>query len=166
MDRADIRETISQIGKKYRWAFLVLALGFLLLSIPEKKETVQKSEPLEVYQEETLQQQLEILLSKLDGAGKVKVLLTIAAGEQSHYQMDEDISQTRDTMDRRRETVIIESLDRSEYGLVQRIDPPTYLGAVILCQGAHNASVKLAVVDAVSTATGLASNKISVLKMK
>ena len=56
--------------------------------------------------------------------------------------------------------------DRSEKGLVRQINPPEYLGAVVLCQGADNAAVKLAIVEAVSKATGLSTDRITVLKMK
>jgi len=41
-----------------------------------------------------------------------------------------------------------------------------YRGAVVVCQGGDNASVRLAVVEAVSNATGLTSDRITVLKMK
>ena len=43
---------------------------------------------------------------------------------------------------------------------------PTYLGAVIVCQGGDSPTVKLAIVEAVSNATGLSADKITVLKMK
>ena len=41
-----------------------------------------------------------------------------------------------------------------------------YTGAVIFCQGADSAAVRLQVVEAVAVYTGLSSNKIMVLKMK
>jgi stage III sporulation protein AG len=40
------------------------------------------------------------------------------------------------------------------------------MGAVVIAQGADDPSIKLAIVDAVTKATGLGANKISVLKMK
>jgi stage III sporulation protein AG len=41
---------------------------------------------------------------------------------------------------------------------------PAYQGAVIVCQGADNSAVRLAVSEAVSALTGLSSDKISILK--
>ena len=61
---------------------------------------------------------------------------------------------------------VIRGENGKESGLVQRVDPPKYLGAVIVCQGADKAAVKLAIVEAVSKATGLGADQISVLKMK
>ena len=92
----------------------------------------------------------------------MQVMLTVAKGEQTVYQVDESISDASV----RTETVILSTSDRSEYGLISQVLPETFRGAIIVCQGADKASVKLAVVDAVSKATGLGADCISVLKMK
>ena len=49
---------------------------------------------------------------------------------------------------------------------VQSTVYPTYQGALVVCDGAERASVRLAVTQAVSSLTGLGSNKIAVVKMK
>ena len=41
-----------------------------------------------------------------------------------------------------------------------------FAGAIVVCQGADNAEVRLRIVEAVSAYTGLGSNRIMVLKMK
>lgn len=168
MDRGEVKDTITALFRKYRWAGLILFIGLILMALPEGKP--QPSEPATAQEkrdnEPDLQQQLESVLTKLEGAGRVKVLLSIASGSETHYQTDEDSQKTADSLDIRVETVIITAQDRSQQGLVRRTDPPVYLGAVVLCQGADSPAVKLAVVDAVGTATGLTSDKISVLKMK
>ena len=64
------------------------------------------------------------------------------------------------------DTVIVTDSDRKEQGLIQKLNPPKYMGAIIVCKGAGNAAVKLAVVEAVSRVTGLGADQISVLKMK
>ena len=167
MDRGDVKEVITELFRKYRWAALILAVGLFLMCIPDEPRQITPVSTQESdVQERSLQQELEILLSGLEGAGKVKVLLSISSGEKAYYQMDEDLSRSNDSLDQRKETVIISASDREEHGLLQRIDPPEYLGAVVLCQGADRATVRLMVVDAVATATGLRSDKISVLKMK
>lgn len=165
MDHTELKQTVLSWLKKYRWAAAVLLAGLLLMAFPEKEENAIETQP-QVQAEETLQQSLETILSRLEGAGKVRVLLSTAAGEEVHYQTDEDQTKTSDSADKRVETVIITGSDRAQQGLVQRIDPPRYLGAVVLCQGADRATVKLAIVEAVATLTGLTSDKITVLKMK
>ena len=42
---------------------------------------------------------------------------------------------------------------------------PTFRGAVVLCDGADNAQVRLAVTQAVGTVCGIGSDKVTVLKM-
>lgn len=164
--------TISSHGmeyiKKYRYVLLVVAAGILLMTLPETKKT--QNSTAEVAVEETsapeLQDSLAQILSQLEGAGKVEVLLTQAEGEKIHYQTDENISTGEHTSDVRRDTVLISGADRQETGLIRQIDPPVYQGAVILCQGAEKAGIRLAIVEAVMAVTGLTSDKITVLKMK
>ena len=119
-------------------------------------------QPQTVLTQPGLAQQLEILLTNLQGAGTVRVLLTERTGEQIHYQTDQDGSRE----DRHLKTVVITGSDRAQTGLILRTDPPVWQGAVVLCQGADSAAVRLAVVEAVTAATGLTSDRISVLKMK
>lgn len=152
--------------KEYRYVILVLVLGILLMMLPQSDKEEKKVEEVPIAEtepRETLQEQLEQLLSMVQGAGKVRVLLTEAEGERVVYQTDgEESSQNS----KRTDTVILSDSGRAESGLVQQILPPTYLGAVILCQGADSASVRLALIEAVSNATGLSTDRISVLKMK
>lgn len=105
-------------------------------------------------------EQLSQLLSQIKGAGKVRLLLTEAAGEKTIYQTD------RTGQDQQSDTVIITGADRGQQGMVQQIIPPEYRGAVVVCQGADDPSVRFAIVEAVSNATGLSTDRISVLKMK
>ena len=166
MDWVTLREKLRLWLKEYRYVILVLFLGIVLMLLPQSKaaEEGDKETPVpETVAEESLQEQLEQLLSIVQGAGKVRVLLTEAAGERVIYQTDgEENSQNT----RRTDTVILSDSGRAESGLVQQILPPTYQGAVILCQGADSAAVRLALIEAVSNATGLTSDRISVLKMK
>lgn len=162
MDISTGVRTAGTFLRKYRWAALILLTGLVLMALPEKREDPVFSEPAS-REPRTLQQALGDLLSGLDGAGKVSVLLTEHYGAEIHYQTDVDDGYNGDV---RSDTVLITTSDRSQTGLVRRTDPPRYLGAVVLCQGADSAAVRLAVVNAVATATGLTSDKITVLKMK
>ena len=97
----------------------------------------------------------------MEGVGEVQVLLTEARGTESVYQTD-----SASGGEGRRETVIITDDRRSEFGLVRQVISPVYQGAIVVCQGGGNASVRLAVMEAVSNVTGIASSRITVLKME
>lgn len=147
--------------RRNRYVALVLAAGIVLMLLPTgSRENAAAPAPAQTAP--TLQAELEAILGCLEGAGKVRVLLTQAQGERTLYQTDTDVD--GDTT--RQDTVIVTGEDRSQSGLVRQVEPPVYRGAVVLCQGAGKPSVRLAVVEAVAKATGLPSSRISVLKMK
>lgn len=162
MDTIAISERTMEWIKKYRYVALVLLAGLILMALPEKKTAAAPAAEPQVTKESDLEESLEEILCQLQGAGKIRVLLTSASGEETVYQTDTD----RGSDDLRTETVIITGSDREETGLIRQVNPPEYLGAIVLCQGADNAAVKLAIVEAVANATGLTTDKISVLKMK
>ena len=106
------------------------------------------------------------LLSNVEGAGQVEVMLTIASGEEVIYQIDENRSIADSSNNNNSHTVTVTNSDRDQEGLVKQVNPATYKGAIILCQGANDPTVRLQIVEAVSKITGLGANCISVLKMK
>ena len=167
MDWLMVRNKAEQFLEKYKYAILVLGIGLGLMLIPGNsiEETAQPVTE-DGSSQETMEDRLTALLSQIHGAGRVQVLLTTANGEEILYQTDEDLSSGDTDIQQRTDTVIITGQNRDQEGLVRQINPPKYLGAVIVCQGADSASVRLAIVDAVSKATGLGANSISVLKMK
>ena len=89
-------------------------------------------------------------------------MLSVVSGEKTQYISNEDISENNTRSD----TVIITDADRNEAGLIERIDPPIYRGAIVVCEGADSAQVRLSITQAVSKITGLSTDNICVLKMK
>lgn len=164
MDWVTLRSRGKELVRKYRYVLLVVLAGLFLMALPDGKNTKAAPGPAAAETEpgQNLQTGLEEILSQIQGAGRVRVLLTQREGERTVYQTDEDSTSSGIRSD----TVLINGSDRSQTGLVQQINPPTYLGAVIVCQGADSASVRLAIVSAVGSVTGLSTDKITVLKMK
>lgn len=168
MDWIALRGKVLDFLKKYRYVALVLAIGLVLMMIPGKKDTneevPQTAAPEE--KEPSVSEQLASLLSQIDGAGRVQVMLTIAAGEETVYQTDQDISTGNETGSTSWDTVTVTDAQRNQSGLIRQVNPPSYLGAIVVCQGADSPAVRLAIVEAVSKVTGLGTDRISVLKMK
>lgn len=162
MDFLAFREKAGPFLKQYRYVVLLLMLGVLLMLLPKKQETEPEA-PVSVPESvDSLEEDLARILTRIRGAGRVEVLLTEYAGTETLYQTDAD--RTADSL--REDTVVISDRERGESGLVRQVIPPRYMGAVVVCQGGDNPAVKLAILEAVSRATGLKSNQISVLKMK
>lgn len=162
MAMTEIRRLISDYVKKYRYAAIVVLAGIVLMILPEKRTLPSESTSTQPSENTELQELLSELLSQVNGAGKVEVLLTQEQGEQILYQTDDN--STPDST--RKNTVLISGTAREEEGLIRQINPPTYRGAVVLCQGADNAAVRLVLVEAVKSVTGLTTDRITVLKMK
>ena len=168
MDYRKIVNHLGENGKKYLIPVLILLLGIILMTLPGKEKTeaepIQKEES-EINQTE-LQDELEEILCLIQGAGKVRVLLTEAAGKRTIYQTDDDTQINGESENIRQDTVLLTDSHRDQVGLVRQTIPPIYQGAIILCQGADSAAVRLAIIQAVAGATGLTSDRITVLKMK
>ena len=168
MDVTQLKKKALEFVRKHKYALLVVAIGLALMCIPlggNDKAEAQTQAQVQTTDVEAMEQKLEDILSRLEGAGKVQVLLTTAASELTVYQEDTDLSGGgADTS--RYDTVIIKDDQGNETGLIRQIIGAKYQGAIIVCQGAGKAAVKLAIVEAVSRATGLRADQICVLKMK
>ena len=156
---------LEKLGS-FKYAGLILLLGIGLMLLPtgsEEKET--EKLPVQDQSGEQLEERLEDLLSQVEGAGKVKVLLTLETGTVNTYQEDTKTTSSADDQESQTETVLVSS-GGDEVPIPVKTTYPTYKGAVVVCQGADRASVKLALIQAVSSLTGLGSDHITVIKMK
>ena len=170
MDIKRIKDTIGNVFKKNKYIILILVIGLAFMLIPGKivrnSDSTREERVDDTSSYTALDDELASILSRINGVGNTYVLLTLSAGEEAIYQTDTDTSFTTDTNTTKIDTVILSTTDRSQSGLIRQINPPKYLGAIIVCEGGDNASVRFAVVDAVSKVTGLGADCISVLKMK
>lgn len=166
MDWVTQRKNLSAAFSKYKYVLLIVALGIFFMILPGGEDSEPVTATLPVAESEaSITEQLCEILGQIQGVGKVKVLITEQTGAETVYQVDEDRTEGSDSLSVRTETVIL-SGDGEETGLIQTVTPPTYLGAIIVCQGADSPSVRLAVANAVSAVTGISTDRISVLKMK
>jgi len=150
--------------KKYRYAAFILILGIGLMVIPQGKKEQQEITQTEP-QYDDVETRLEELLGKIEGAGKVDVMMTLEEGSKYTYQTDDQYYSDSSEQEREETTVLISNGDGTESAVVIGMRYPTYMGAVVVCEGADRALVKLSIVNAVSDLTGLSSDKISVIKM-
>ena len=168
MDWIGIRKKVTGFVSKYRYVLLVLLIGLAFMLIPsgESRKNEEPEAVQTVTQKKTdIAEELTNILTQIEGAGKVKVMLTVEAGETTIFHQDEDIT-GGESSSIHRETVIITDSNRGQSALIEQVNPPKSLGAVIVCEGAERAAVRLNIIEAVSKVTGLGADRISVLKMK
>lgn len=121
-----------------------------------------------------LEQELEDILSQIDGAGKVKVLITYSESKQivAMYNENKNISVTEET-DSAGGTRTIEStdsnkeiiLDGSNNPVTEKVVMPKIEGAIVIAEGGEDAIIKSNIIQAVSAVTGLSTHKVQVFKM-
>lgn len=159
---------VQSLFQKYKYAFIIFLVGILFMIVPGKLlGSEDRGEVQQVVEQgSSVQQELEEILSYIKGAGTVRVMLKELSGEETIYEVNEDISVSDSSSDTKIDVITITDQNRNEHGLIKQVNPPKYQGAVILCQGGDDPSVKLAITDAVSKITGLGADKIAVLKMK
>ena len=157
----------QNLFQKYKYVALVLAVGVVLM-LPTTGKQTKTETALTIEEDNILSVEIRLtqILQQVNGAGEVQVLLTEAFGEEIVYQTNDDISQSDTSSSSRGDTVTVTDGERNEKGLIRQKNPPQYLGAVVVCQGGDQPTVRLAIIDAVSKVTGLGADKISVLKMK
>lgn len=118
------------------------------------------------------------ILSKINGVGKVEVLITYSESSQvvAMYNEKNNESQTKEedksggTRTIQENTTDKEIVYKEENGkkvpVTEKVVMPKMEGALIVAEGANNAEVKTNIIQAVEALTGLATHKIQVLEMK
>lgn len=169
MELSSALNKVKAFFNKYKYSIIVLLIGCIFLAAPKFESKKSNESTISSKQEavcESVSDQLEKILERIDGAGDVTVMLSTAESEKTLYQTDSRITDSDASNATDISTIIVTDEQRTETGLVQQVISPKYQGAIIVCQGAENPTVRLSIIDAVSKVTGLKTDKISVLKME
>ena len=162
-------EKLTGFIKQYKFVFLIMLAGIVLLILPTKKDEDRSKETSGVagaeedFSVEELEEKLGEILSKVDGAGEVSVMLTVKSGTERILATDQERSEDEREREERQETVIL-STDAGEEVVLIGQNYPVFQGALIVCQGGDDPQVQLKLITAVSALTGLTSNRITVCK--
>lgn len=124
-----------------------------------------------------LEQKLENILAKIDGVGKVSVLITYSQTSEVIAMYNENLKESSteeaDTgggtrkiteVDNSKE-IIYKDENGEKIPVTQKVVLPKIEGAIVTAEGARNATVKSSIIQAVEAATGLATHKIQVFTM-
>lgn len=172
------KEALLVQGKKvwkslgrYKFVLLVILAGIVLLMLPDSEKTQKSQEQITVNTEEdfsveALEEKLESTLSEIDGAGEVRVMLTVESGMKRVLAQDTSLDQEESAIQRETETVVISTgSGTQDVVLVQQIYP-RFQGALVVSAGGDDPAVRLKLTEAVAALTGLGADKISICKGK
>lgn len=128
--------------------------------------------------EQALERRLEEALSLVDGAGRVRVMLTFSQGRETVFAVDRNMNtsttQEQDAQGGTRyqssqqgqdSTLIITDRAGVDRPLVVRENPPVIGGVMIIAEGGDNVLVRDGLIRATSTLLGIDINRVQVLKM-
>ena len=173
MGQKEIRKAIMAHLSKNRYIWLLTALGMFILLLPEwpaaqREQSGPDNEDVgSAYSLEHTQQNLQEILTQMDGVGRVEVMLTVSSDSKRLYQNDQEVTYEGDgrapgRYDSKRETVILDRGSLGETPLQTQEIYPEYIGALVVCDGADHAGTVLKIKEAVSVLTGLGTDRISV----
>ncbi|HIV68280.1 MAG TPA: hypothetical protein IAA32_05370 [Candidatus Butyricicoccus stercorigallinarum] len=165
---------LISLWTKYKYFIAVILAGALLLvssGLPEREEADSGGETSQAFDLAAFQQMVADSLSNIEGAGRVEVLFSLESGEEAVYASDvnrssqtaSDGSSTSESYQSAMSILSDGSYGESPVLLTSRY--PTFRGAVVLCDGADNSAVRLAVTQAISALCGLSSDRISISKI-
>ena len=146
---------------RYRLVWLVILAGLILLLLPTGEETEQTQSAFDLAATEA---RLSQALSKIHGAGEVTVVLTVANGPRQILaeNVDRDGSQGEE----KTETVVLSRGSGSQETVTVQEIYPRYQGALLVCAGGDDPTVRLQLTEAMSALTGLGADKISISQGK
>ena len=172
---------------KTQWKILILA-GILLMviaipteekrdrevTLEEREENVSLNE--ESYAE-SLERRLQNKLSKIEGAGRVEVMITLENYGESVVEKDnadstsrrvQEGAEGRNTTEETREVhmeTVYQDADRGKEPFVGSEKTPKIAGVLVVAQGADKTAVKQNISDAVMALFQIDVNRIKVVKM-
>ena len=162
-------EGVRKLWDRYKYAALVVLIGAGLLLWPSGNGDTEKILRQQSGTEEVqdIQEEMEDILGAMSGVGQVKVMLTVDSDGERQLAQDTELTyrgsaESPEDYSRRSETVLTDG--GGDGTVVIRTLYPTYRGALVVCQGGDRADVRLAVTEAVSSLTGLSTDRITVAK--
>lgn len=176
-------------------ALILAGILLMVIALPVDKETERTEEPInndsfllngakEAQDTETeqyiamMEQKVEELLCKMEGAGKVKVIITLRTSVEKIVEKDvpvtrsnttEEDSQggmrTVNTMDTGENTIYSTAGNVSQPYVVKTVSPEVE-GVLVLAEGAGNGTVSKELSDAIQVLFGIEAHRVKIIKME
>lgn len=151
---------------------LIGAAGLLMLAVAGlfpsggEAEAAQGTEASQAAERQAwaqnLEEELQNLIGRMDGAGETVVMVTLEEGENYVYVTDEKYDESRQNYEKEH---VLYSTGGGSAPLLETTYMPTVRGVAILCEGGEDARVVSKITETVSALLNLGTNRISVAKI-
>lgn len=177
---------IKWISQKKRGQTVVIlaAIGLIFITLPNflKKEPptqacTASTKPNSDEKREKLQQNLENIVSEIEGSGKSRVLITFASTAETIYATEEkknkeasedksggEITRKKESNDCEKKYITIKDSQGTEHALAVTELEPKVKGVIVICPGGDNPIVKNRITEAVTTALSITSKHVCITK--
>ena len=187
---------LKEIGMEKLIVMLLCGVFLLVLSLPDKERkgaeesmvlsesiakgvsnTTEMENSVKEY-EERMEERVEEILSKVEGIGKVQVMLTVKASKEKIALKDspysEDVTKEKDSAGGTREskrvateetTILIEKEEGEIPYILKEIEPEIE-GVLVLAEHGENVTLKKEIIEAVQVLFDVPPHKIKVMKMQ
>lgn len=154
--------------------FLALLLGILLLAAgkgfseteKEASNQPQTTEKSTVSADRETERRMAEILSKIEGAGQVDVMLTYRQTEEKTIAHNETREESGEALRTEQTAILLEDGDGATQPLILTENSPVVEGVVIAAQGADQPAVAAAMNQAAQALLDVPAHKVAVLKMK
>lgn len=183
----DIKSYLEKISSDKGKRNIVVAIGILgillifasnFISLGSKVDTKAEEElpqqtSADTYKA-TLEQELTSIVSSIDGAGEVRILITMESTTEDVYAIERSIDdETESLVDESRESAAAQYSEDDTYVKVKNQDGseslvrlkqvmPRIRGVLVVCDGGDNSSVREKITQAVSSVLNISSGKVYV----
>lgn len=164
---------LKELLGRYKYILLVILVGVLLLLWPFGTDSPAESDHSaatgiteEVFSLSEQEDRLARILSEIDGAGEVTVMLTVKSGTRRVVAQDESTATEADGGRTESTAVVVSTGSGTEEAVLLQEIYPQFQGALVVAEGGGDPAVRLKLMEAVSALTGLGSDKISICKGK
>ena len=186
-EKLRVKETAEKLfgsDKKIRVIFVIGIAGILLIflsSLFGGKGNESASKGTEAFDSEQyvekLEERIHNMVTGIQGVGEAKVMVTLENTTEYIYESEKrettdaakDYSEgqtekEQERNDYERNVILIEGSNGKE-ALLKTTVEPRVKGVVVVCQGGENIAVEKSIIDAVTTALDISSNRVCVAKL-
>ena len=108
------------------------------------------------------EEKLQKLISEIEGAGRVKVMITLEASDENVFAYNRDESYRENEQKFSSDYILIKN-DGEETGLKLKTVYPKVKGVAVVCDGAHNPITKEHIISVISALFDISTKNISVV---